>query len=73
MRSFGYLIAGMALLASTVAQLVKPPAPNASLGNGWRYKGCYLYELPNLSLVTLIDRLVMRTSPTFQATELSGS
>ncbi|KAJ8116688.1 hypothetical protein OPT61_g1945 [Boeremia exigua] len=49
MRAFGYLIAGVALLTSTAAQLVKPPAPNSSLGNGWRYKGCYSdVNLPNV-------------------------
>ncbi|KAF1924276.1 uncharacterized protein M421DRAFT_8926 [Didymella exigua CBS 183.55] len=40
MKAFGYLIASAVLLTGAVAQL-KSPAPNTSLGNGWRYKGCY--------------------------------
>ncbi|KAH6614272.1 hypothetical protein C7974DRAFT_380614 [Boeremia exigua] len=44
MRAFGYLIAGVALLTTTAAQLLpaqKLPAANAALSNGWRYKGCF--------------------------------
>lgn len=41
MKAFGFLIAGAALLHGAMAQLTKSPAPNSSLGNGWRYKGCY--------------------------------
>ncbi|KAJ4983169.1 WSC domain-containing protein [Stagonosporopsis vannaccii] len=41
MKAFGYLTASAALLTIAVAQVLKSPAPNSSLGNGWRYKGCY--------------------------------
>lgn len=43
MKAIGYLIAGAALLTGASAQLLRSPAPNSSLGNGWRYKGCYSY------------------------------
>ncbi|XPS76617.1 hypothetical protein M3J09_008665 [Ascochyta lentis] len=52
MKAFGFLIAAAALFSGTVSQLLpvaKQPAPNSSLGNGWRYKGCYSdarYDLP---------------------------
>lgn len=46
MKAFGYLIATAALLTTAVAQ-TRAPAPNSSLGNGWRYKGCFTYALPH--------------------------
>ncbi|KAF3003512.1 hypothetical protein E8E13_005076 [Curvularia kusanoi] len=50
MKAFGYLIAGAALLSTSMAQiaLLKSPAPNSALSNGWRYKGCYTDVAANI-------------------------
>ena len=55
MKAFGYLIAGAALLTGASAQSLRSPAPNSSLGNGWRYKGCYSSVSLELSVRALAD------------------
>jgi hypothetical protein len=57
MRAIGYMIAGAALLPGLVNSL--DPAPDTSLPIGWKYKGCFTYDvhsmLGNKSLNSISD------------------